>query len=70
MCVLHAWIRLRGLLSGSGSPVGIHWYLLALPELSTGDFGPGFNPFNHAAFVGNLDLGGVGSQNTTHHIGQ
>ena len=36
----------------------------------TGDFGPGFNPFNHAAFVGHIDLGGVGSQNSTFPSGR
>lgn len=63
MFASYAWIRLGGLLSGSGSPVEIDWYrLLALPELSsTGDFGPGFNPFNHAA-LGHLDLGSVNRQ--------
>jgi hypothetical protein len=30
--------------------------LRAGSELSTGDFGPGFNPFNHAAFVVHVQI--------------
>uniref|UniRef100_J3LHG8 Uncharacterized protein n=1 Tax=Oryza brachyantha TaxID=4533 RepID=J3LHG8_ORYBR len=48
---LFAWIRLRGLLSGSRHPV---CFLPLHQEASSGELhrslGPGFNPFNHAAY--------------------